>query len=180
MENSFTRRSLIKAACAVAAYSIVPAFARASIGESARNLHFYNTHTGESLKTTYWEQGVYNTEALKDIAYILRDHRTNDMHDMDPHLMDVLNRLHAKMESSKPFEIISGYRSPRTNAMLHAHSHGVAEKSLHMQGKAIDIRLGDRPLHALRNVAWSMQEGGVGYYPSSDFVHVDTGRIRHW
>jgi len=176
----YTRRHLIKASLAFAAVSAVPAFARASLPDFSRSLHFYNTHTGESLKTVYWEQGTYISEALGDINHILRDHRTGDVKPIDPQLLDVLFKLHARMQSRKPFEIISGYRSPYSNAMLHERSHGVAKNSLHMQGKAIDIRLIDRPLTALRDAAIAMQQGGVGYYAASDFVHVDTGRIRRW
>lgn len=158
----------------------MPSLARASLGSPVRIINFYNTHTGESLKSTYWEQGNYLPEALKDIHYILRDHRTNDTHSIDLHLLDILAELHRRLDSRKPFEIISGYRSPRTNAMLHDRSHAVASKSMHMQGKAIDIRITDRPLHMLRDLALAMKQGGVGYYPGPDFVHVDTGDIRRW
>ncbi len=176
----FTRRSVLKAGLALATCSVVPSWARASLTESSRTLHFYNTHTGEALKTVYWEEGVYVTEALKDIDYVLRDHRTNDMLPMQPHLLDVLHHLHRQLGSGKPFEVISGYRSPRSNAMLHNHSSGVASDSLHMYGKAIDVRLTDRSLRTLHSAAMALRQGGVGYYPASGFVHVDIGRVRHW
>jgi len=177
---NLTRRNVIKASLALAVCGMAPSFARASLPDTARKLHFYNTHTGESLAAVYWEKGEYNSEALKDIAYVLRDHRTQDMSPIDPHLLDILTDLHQRLGSSRPFEVISGYRSPRSNAMLHEHSNGVAVNSLHMYGQAIDIRLADRSLSHLRNAAWDMQRGGVGYYPASNFVHMDTGRVRRW
>lgn len=175
-----TRRSLVKAGFAILACSTVPSFARAYAAKETRTLHFHNIHTGETLKTVYWEQGVYVTEALKDIAYILRDHYDNDMKTIDPHLLDVIAYLHTVLGSTKPFEVISGYRSPRTNAMLYRESRGVNPQSLHMSGKAIDIRLRDERLKAIRDKAVAMRQGGVGYYPHSDFVHVDTGPVKHW
>ena len=181
---SLTRRTLVKAGLAFAACNALPRLAYADYSpvpeETARSLHFYNIHTGESLKTVYWEQGVYVTESLKDISYILRDHRANEMKDIDLHLLDVIAGLHRKVDSRKPIEVISGYRSPRTNALLYEHSRGVNPNSLHMSGRAIDIRLGDIRLKALRDTAIAMQQGGVGYYPESGFVHVDTGAIQHW
>ena len=148
--------------------------------QPARVLGFHNTHTGENLKTVYWEKGVYIPEALDEINVVLRDHRTGDVHTMDPKLLDLLAHLRQSMDSGQAFEVISGYRSPKTNAMLAANSSGVAKKSLHMQGMAIDIRLPGKRLKDLRSAALSLKGGGVGYYPKSDFVHVDTGRVRFW
>lgn len=178
----FTRRSVIKAGLAFMACSSLPSFASNShlAADEMRALHLYNIHTGESIKTIYWEQGVYITDALKDINYVLRDFRTNDMTDMDPRLLDLLNILHKKVGSHRPFEVISGYRTPRTNEMLYEHTKGVNPHSLHMYGKAIDIRLHDCHLKKLRNTAMAMQKGGVGYYPESDFVHIDTGPVKSW
>ena len=178
--DTLSRRSFLKGGLALAACAAVPAFARASFTEPARSLHFYNTHTGETVKTVYWEEGAYLPDALKDISYVLRDHRTGDMEAMDKRLLDTLATLHQTLGSRKPFEVISGYRSPRSNALLHAHSNGVASNSMHLYGKAIDIRLTDRSLASVRNAALAMQQGGVGYYPSSNFVHVDTGPVRRW
>jgi len=175
-----TRRNFVKFGCALAACAALPNFARASLTAPARSLHLYNTHTSETLKTVYWEQGEYIPEALAEINHILRDHRNNEIKAIDKDLLDLLVSLHNRLDSSKPFEIISGYRSPASNAMLHEHSHGVASKSQHLLGKAIDIRLTDRPLTKLRDVAMTMQQGGVGYYPASNFVHVDTGKVRWW
>lgn len=177
---NLTRRSFIHTSFAFAALSIVPKIARASLLDNARKLHFYNTHTGETLKVTYWEQGNYHPHALQEIAHVLRDHRNNKEHAIDQHLLDVLANLHSRMESTAPFEVISGYRSPESNSMLHAHTSGVAKYSQHMSGKAIDIRLPGRQLSQLHKVALSLRQGGVGYYPASDFVHVDTGPIRQW
>ena len=145
-----------------------------------RALSFYNTHTGESMKTVYWNQGTYVPEALADINYILRDYRTGEMKEIDTDLLDLLFAIHRKMESTAPFDIISGYRSPETNSLLNITSNGVVKNSLHIHGKAIDIRLPGHDLKALRLAAIDLQRGGVGYYPSSDFVHLDVGRIRYW
>lgn len=146
----------------------------------SRTLGFFNTHTNEILKATYWQNGAYDRGAIKDMNYILRDHRSGDVYSMDLKLFDLLVDLHRRADSKKPFEIISGYRSPVTNAKLASASDGVAKRSMHMDGKAIDIRLRDVKLADLRLDALSMKAGGVGYYPKSDFVHVDTGRVRHW
>ena len=145
-----------------------------------RELALRNLHTGERLTRTYWADGEYLAEPLADIDHLLRDHRTDDVHPMDPQLLDVLHRLQQKVGSRRPFEIISGYRSPKTNAMLRGKSGGVAKKSLHMQGRAIDVRLPGQDLGKLRQAALSLKAGGVGYYPKSNFLHMDTGRVRHW
>ena len=146
----------------------------------SRTLGFFNTHTNEILKATYWQNGAYDRGAVTDLNYILRDYRSGDVFSMDLKLFDLLVDLHRRSDSKKPFEIISGYRSPVTNAKLAAASNGVAKHSMHMDGKAIDIRLRDVQLADLRLDALAMKAGGVGYYPKSDFVHVDTGRVRHW
>lgn len=146
----------------------------------ARFVSFQNTHTGESTKLTYWEQGKYIPDALAEINKILRDHRTNDVTKMDPKLMDQLFVLRQKLDTNQPFQIISGYRSPKTNAMLRSNGRGVARHSLHMTGQAIDIRVQGRSLSQVRLAALSMSAGGVGYYPGPQFVHMDTGRVRRW
>ena len=157
-----------------------PSLALADLGKNARALALSNLHTGEHMTIDYWENGTYVPDALAAIDHLLRDYRNNEVHVIEPKLLDLLTLLHSKVESSAPFEVISGYRSPATNAMLHAESHGVAAKSLHMQGMAIDIRLADRALDVLHATARNMRLGGVGYYPASDFVHVDVGRVRYW
>ena len=145
-----------------------------------RTLGLVSTHTDETISATYWRNGVYDKGALKDINYLLRDFRTGDVATIDPNLLDLLVELHRRAGSRKPFHVISGYRSPKTNALLASASDGVAKRSLHMDGKAIDIRLHDVALSDLRQTALGMKAGGVGYYKKSDFVHVDTGRVRQW
>ncbi|SFJ88757.1 YcbK family protein [Methylophaga sulfidovorans] len=145
-----------------------------------RHIAFDNLHTGEKLELTYWEEGFYQPEALKQVNHILRDHRTGEQMPIDRHLIDLLNVLHTKLGSKSPFQIISGYRSSQTNSMLRKTSDGVAKKSLHMVGKAIDVRLSDIKLSQLRQAALELNVGGVGYYPKSNFIHLDTGRPRHW
>jgi len=159
----------------------VPHAARAS-QERARSLSFDNLHTGERLKVEYWADGQYLADALAEVNHLLRDFRTGQVHPIAPPLLDLLAQLRERLETSQPINVISGYRSPLTNAMLQAeHEHsGVASKSLHMQGMAIDIRIPGRALADLHLAALAERRGGVGYYPSSDFVHVDVGRVRAW
>lgn len=148
--------------------------------DTVRELDFYNLHTGESLKAAYWENGQYQHDALSEINHILRDHRTDQASVIEPRLLDLLSQLRGKLGTAQPIQIISGYRSPASNAQLAARSDGVAKGSLHMQGKAIDIHIEGVPLADLRFAAIALQCGGVGYYPNSNFVHVDVGRIRSW
>jgi len=148
-----------------------------------RVLSFFNTHTGERLATAYCCAGEYQPEALKAINFILRDFRVNEVKAIDPKLLDLLHELAGTLDTDRPYHIISGYRSPHTNAMLRARGgtqSGVASGSLHQHGKAIDIRLPGVKLDHLRSAARALKLGGVGYYPSSNFVHVDTGRVRFW
>ena len=152
--------------------------AAAQVG--ARSLAFYSLHTGEQLRATYWENGRYLTDALREIDYNLRDFRTGEVHMIDPELLDLLYRLRLAMDYDGPISVISGYRCPATNAMLAARSNQVAKNSYHLRGMAIDIRLPGRQLAALRDGARALARGGVGYYPNSDFVHVDTGPVRAW
>ncbi|HVY86826.1 MAG TPA: DUF882 domain-containing protein [Caulobacterales bacterium] len=145
-----------------------------------RRLSLVNLHTGDTFSDAFWEQGAYVPDALVAINHVLRDFRTGDVHVMDPNLLVLLNDLNAHLDVSAPFQVISGYRSPATNAALHEASSGVATHSLHMEGKAIDIRVRGVELTHLRDTALQMSRGGVGYYQASDFVHVDTGRVRRW
>ena len=145
-----------------------------------RTLSFDNLHTGERLKLDYWVQGDYVPDALASINHLLRDFRTGDVHAIEPNLLDLLVMVRQRLETTAALAVISGYRSPKTNATLHEASSGVASQSLHMQGMAIDIRIPGRPLAAVHKTALEMQAGGVGYYPKSDFVHVDVGRVRRW
>lgn len=178
---ALTRRTLLKTGLVAAASLALPRLGRAATEASVRSLSFHHLHTGETLKSVpYWERGAYVPDALAELDGLLRDFRTGDVAPIDPALYDVLFALRARLGARGAFHVISGYRSPKTNAALHAKSSGVASKSLHMQAKAIDIRLPGVALSGLRDAALKLQAGGVGYYPNSDFVHVDTGRVRRW
>ncbi|MGR8935574.1 MAG: DUF882 domain-containing protein [Gammaproteobacteria bacterium] len=145
-----------------------------------KTLAFEHTHTGDKLRLTYFEHGRYIEEALQEIDYLLRDFRTDDIYPIDTALLDQLFILKQTLGVNKPFHIISGYRSPRTNALLRKRSRGVAEHSFHMQGRAIDIRLEGVSSRTIRDAALSLAQGGVGYYPRNNFVHLDTGDFRTW
>ncbi|MBT3048679.1 MAG: DUF882 domain-containing protein [gamma proteobacterium symbiont of Ctena orbiculata] len=156
-----------------------PLLAALSGGES-RSLAFRHTHTGERKRVTYWRDGEYLRENLQILDHLLRDHRTGESTSMDRALLDMLYGLQQGIGGEGEFEIISAYRSPKTNQMLRTKSGGVAKRSLHMQGRAIDVRLCGCDLKTLRDQALAMKAGGVGYYPKSNFIHIDTGRFRSW
>jgi uncharacterized protein YcbK (DUF882 family) len=146
-------------------------------------LRFFHTHTGERLDVVYRRDDQYIPEALDELDHYLRDHRTGDMRHFDPRLFDLLYDLTASLgDSDGEIDVICGYRTPRSNEFLRTRSPhtGVALHSLHMQAEAIDIRLPGIPTSELRDAALRLHRGGVGYYGSSDFVHVDVGRVRHW
>ncbi|GAB5389968.1 MAG: hypothetical protein Alpg2KO_29360 [Alphaproteobacteria bacterium] len=145
-----------------------------------KTLALRNMHTGERDEITFSANGVLLKDGLKKISWLLRDHRREEAHDMDPKLLDLLHRVHAGLGKDEEFKIISGYRSPRTNAMLRRRSGGVAKKSYHMLGKAIDVTMDGVSSSRLRRVALAQNAGGVGYYPRSNFVHMDTGPVRTW
>jgi len=172
------RRFIFGAGAALAAVPFSRALADA--GTTVRSLSFNNLHTGEKLAVDYWNNGDYVPEALAAVNYVLRDFRNDEEHAIAPQLLDLLTALRVRLDTSAPFDVISGYRSPATNAMLHAEHSGVAARSLHMQGMAIDIRVAGRSLDTLHDTALALQAGGVGYYPQEDFVHVDVGRVRRW
>ena len=172
------RRRMLQAGLAVAGLSLVGRPAAAA--ETHRSLSFVNLHTGEKLSATYWEAGDYIPEAMRALNRVLRDHRTGEVHPMSPDLLDLVASLRGRLGAPAPVEIISGYRSPASNATLHARSKGVATRSLHMQGQAIDLRIPGVELAGLRDAALALRGGGVGYYPQSRFVHVDVGRVRRW
>ncbi len=175
------RRSLLKCSAALVASSTFPQLIHANADKSSeRTLEFINLHTDETLRCCYWADGEYDPSGLNEINHILRDHRANEVYDMDASLIDLLHTLHKMTESKAPFHIISGYRSPQTNEKLRNNSNGVAKRSLHMQGKAIDIRLPDIELTQLRDAAISLEVGGVGYYAKSNFIHLDIGKPRNW
>jgi uncharacterized protein YcbK (DUF882 family) len=152
----------------------------ASSIDSQRQLDFYHTHTGKSLSVVYHDGSHYIPAALEQINNYLSDFRNGAVHSIDPDTLDILFRLRAHFGGSGTFEIISGYRSPETNALLRAKGRDVAKRSLHMEGKAIDARLRGVDTTELRDTAINLQLGGVGYYKNSDFVHVDSGRVRTW
>lgn len=145
-----------------------------------RSLSFYHLHTGEKQRVTYWAEGQYLPDSLADINHLLRDFRNNKISPIDTALLDQLAQLQASLHVPCEFHIISAYRSPETNNMLQARSNGVAKRSMHLEGRAIDIRIPNVPLSIVRQQALAMKMGGVGYYPSSDFVHVDSGSVRQW
>lgn len=175
------RRSFLKTSAVLATALSVPAVARAAAAAPhERVLRLYNTHTGESLKSVFWAEGEFVPDALADINKLLRDHRNNKVATMDPELLLLLDRVSAKFGGSDVLHVISGYRSPESNAKLARASGGVAKHSMHLEGKAIDIRMPGRDLAALHKAAMHAKGGGVGYYPDSQFVHLDTGRPRHW
>jgi len=159
---------------------LLPQAARAAAPDAGeRALALHHTHTGERLRVVYFADGDYVPESLRELQWLLRDFRTGAAHPIDSGLYDTLHAL-AACCGGGAFEIVSAYRSPQTNAMLRKSSHGVAEHSLHIEGRAIDIRLARVDTARLRDAAIALARGGVGYYPQSDFVHVDTGRFRTW
>lgn len=184
MTTGLNRRQLLKAGLLASFVCLnpVPVLARNVLfAVPERTLSLLNTHTGERLKeVVYWEQGRYLADALQDIDYVLRDHRTDQVHAIDPVTLDLMAAISRKLGARRPFEIISGYRSPQTNQALRKNSTGVARKSFHTQGMAVDLRLPGVPLKDVRKAALDLRMGGVGYYAKSNFVHVDSGKVRSW
>jgi uncharacterized protein YcbK (DUF882 family) len=140
----------------------------------------HHSHTGETFSGVYRVGDQYLPEAFERINYLLRDFRSDEAFPMDPHVIDILSVVQARTRTGRPMEVLSGYRCPKTNAMLRHETRGVAKKSLHMFGQAIDFRMPGFNTGRLRNLAQNLKAGGVGYYPRSNFVHVDTGALRHW
>ena len=173
------RREFVKLGIAAGASLFFPLAGLAS-SSYEKSIHLYHTHTGESIKTTFWADGSYNFEAIDELEYFLRDFRNDEIHKIDVSLIEYLYDIKTLLAPKIPFHVISGYRSPQTNSYLRSHSRGVAKKSYHMQGKAIDIFLPGVRLNTLRYAALSLRRGGVGYYPRSGFVHIDTGKFRTW
>ena len=148
--------------------------------QGARTLRLYNIHTGEQERCTYWENGHYIDSELHRLDLLLRDHRNGDVNAIQRSLYDRIYALQANLNPGKPVYIISGYRSPESNNALRNSSNGVAKRSLHMEGRAVDIRIPGVSHKDLHKAALALREGGVGYYPSSGFIHLDTGRTRRW
>jgi uncharacterized protein YcbK (DUF882 family) len=168
------------AALALPILSRLPALAEPAPLPPDRDLSLYNIHTRESAAVEYCRSGRLVAPSLETINHVLRDYRTGEMKDIDVRLLDLLNALSRKTSLDRPFHIISGFRSPRTNAFLRANGRGVAEHSLHLLGQAVDIRMPGLGLRDLYRAALSLRGGGVGFYPVSDFVHIDVGRVRTW
>lgn len=168
----------------LAAMAVALPWTRHAAGEDRpdepRALAFRNLHTGESVDVVYRADGQVDSGALREIDWVLRDFRAGEARPVDRRLLDLLWRLRTELGTEEPYEVVSGYRSPATNAMLAREGHGVSRVSLHMRAMAIDVRVPDRPLTALRDTALALRLGGVGYYPASNFVHVDVGRVRWW
>ncbi len=154
--------------------------ARLEAAPGERSLSLYHLHTAERLNLVYHDGDQHIPKALQEINRFLRDFRTEEVRPVDPRLLDILSAICALTESRGTIQVISGYRSPATNRMLRHKGKGVASKSLHMQGKAIDLRLSDVDSASLRKAAIALGQGGVGYYGKSNFVHLDTGRVRSW
>lgn len=159
----------------------LPELAEAAMKKNARLLAFNHLHTGEKLAVVYRIGGDYVPKSMQQLRHLTRDFRTGDMHSMDPNLYDLLWQVSQDVKTTQPFEIISAFRSPKTNQALRSRSRhsGVATRSLHMDGAAMDICLADVRLADLRDAALDLKAGGVGYYPEG-FIHVDTGRVRRW
>jgi len=173
------RRKALSLCTTAAALAVVPGFAHAGLADR-RALTLHNLHTGEKLSTVYWADGAYLPAPLSAIATLCRDFRTGDDHPIDRRLLDFVYSALQLLETSKPVELISGYRSPKTNAQLASRSSGVARRSLHMQGKALDIRVPGISSARVSRAALAQKSGGVGLYSASNFVHIDTGRVRRW
>jgi len=180
------RRSFLKSSALLASVLGVPALARASAPTDTadaareRTLRMYNTHTGESLRSVFWADGNFVPDAMNDINKLLRDHRNNQIAAIDPKLLFLLDQVSSQVASGSVLHIISGYRSAESNQLLANKSNGVARHSMHLEGKAIDVRIPGRDLASLHKAALRAGGGGVGYYPDSQFVHLDTGRMRNW
>lgn len=159
---------------------LLPAKTAQASSYGAQRVSFRQQHTGETFNGVYRVGDRYLPEAFERMNYVLRDFRTREVFPMDPRVIDIISIIQAKSGSSQPLEILSGYRSPKTNAMLRRASTGVAKNSFHMYGQALDIRMPGQSTRNIRNIARSLRAGGVGYYPKSNFVHVDTGTIRSW
>ena len=186
MQTMLARRGLLRlgagaalAAAAAPGVSLAQSVAPLA-GPAVRRATLHNLHTGDTFNEVYFENGRYVPDALAEAMRVLRDWRNGEEHPMDPRLFDALHAINARLETNQPFQVISGYRSPKTNAMLHERSSGVASNSQHTQGKASDVRVEGVDLRNLHKAALSVSAGGVGFYPVSNFVHVDVARVRQW
>lgn len=182
-ELLLTRRSLLGMAAGLLLLSPFAGLRAQSVLQDTstnRSLNFLHTHTGETLSVNYWCDGAFQSQCLTPINYFMRDFRTNEVASMDAGLLDILYELQVFADREATFEVISAYRSPQTNALLRKSSSEVAQKSLHMEGQAVDIRISGFSTKKLQQFALAHQRGGVGFYAKSDFLHIDTGIIRSW
>lgn len=174
------RRAFLQQMAAASGLLMLPATAAIAAASDRKALSFYHTHTSEKVSLCFSENGTYVPEAVDALSRLLRDHRSDEICAMDPKLFDMLHALQTRTGTAGTFEIISAYRSPDTNAMLRKKSKGVAKRSFHMQGRALDVRLRDFDTRQLKRAAVDLELGGVGYYSKSDFLHLDTGTFRTW
>jgi len=181
---SLERRDLLKIGLAGLVGAVLPMMparnAYALSNYESWKISFRHQRTGESFSGVYRVGDKYLPEAFERINYVLRDARTEEVFPMDPRVVDILSMIHKRAGSNEPYETLSGYRSPKTNANLRKASTGVATNSFHMYGQAVDFRIAGASTSKLRNAAKALKAGGVGYYPRSNFVHVDTGTVRSW
>jgi len=183
-EEQFPRRQVLKSGLIVATAAMLwwpnTSEAKSRALKDGREVRMKNMHTGEKFKGEYWYKGTYIPDAFQEIKSVMKDHRAGISFPIDPRLMDILFVLQQRLDNEKSFEVFSGYRSPQTNKKLRRMTFGVAKKSLHMTGQAIDLRLPGSRLRDVRKQAAALRAGGVGYYPKSNFLHIDTGRVRQW
>ena len=181
--SGISRRGLLRGFAAIT-LSAAPVYANAAGflrgSGDIRRIRMYSGRTGESLDTIYWIEGEYIKEALKEVTYFMRDWRNAKMKSIDARTVDIMAAAHGLMDVNEPYLLLSGYRSPETNAMLRSRSRGVARNSLHMQGQAADLRLQSRSVNQMAKAAAACSAGGVGSYRGSNFVHMDCGPIRTW
>lgn len=181
--SGFTRRALL-GAFAATAVAATPTFSNAAGflrgGGDIRRIRMYSGRTGERLDMIYWIDGSYIKDAVKEVNHFMRDWRTDQAKSMDLRTIDIMAAAHNLMDVNEPYMLLSGYRSPQTNAMLRSRSRGVAKNSLHMKGQAADLRLSSRSVNQMARAASACSAGGVGRYSRSNFVHMDCGVVRTW
>lgn len=183
ISSSISRRALL-GAFAATAVAVAPTYSNAAGflrgGGDIRRLKMYSGRTGESIDTIYWIDGKYIGEAVAEVTHFFRDWRNGQTHQIDTRTLDIVAATHNLLDNSQPYTLISGYRSPQTNAMLRSNSSGVARNSLHLQGQAADLRMQGRSVGQMARAAAACRAGGVGRYSGSDFVHMDCGPVRVW
>ncbi|MCP5036481.1 MAG: DUF882 domain-containing protein [Rhodobacteraceae bacterium] len=181
--STITRRGLL-GAFAATAVTAAPTFSKAAGflrgGGDVRHIAMYSGRTGEALRTIYWIEGDYIKEALKEVNHFMRDWRNDTTISIDTRTVDIMAASHALLDTGEPYMLLSGYRSPETNALLRSRSRGVARNSLHIKGQAADLRLKDRSVNQMFRAAMACSAGGVGKYSGSNFVHMDCGVVRNW